>query len=511
MRERLLGWARRFGWDALGCCLGLLYGLPTLIYPFGADQGIHWYVGFGWLHGHMPYATGISGKPPGIFAVHAVASALLGPSQAAIRAFELLSMPVLGYVVARAACTRSSTPLRPGLWGAAACLCSVVNFTYADYWNTAHPELWETIALLAAFAVAVHGDHARRRACITGALCMVAFVLKYPAAVVAIPIAAVCGWRAWWEQPERRWRAFFEAALLFVLGAAVVGALTVLPFVVTGTFDAMVEVCVDMTQRYVDSAKPKSDWWPGFWKPSRASLLMWAGACAASGVLWAVRARDRKLALRGGLLLVLLLSAVGGVVLQGRNFTYHWVSVFPFLVTIALWGVHWTWSRPPLLLGFALITAMAAFAIAPRFISHRPTSYRAHAARWLDYAGGRVSAEELQREFSRRGRFEHYAAQQHVGLVAKQHAKPGDMLCARGFLSPIYQVSGMRCSSRHAVQAFVGLGGAAWMQEYARDLRARPPRFIVTFEDRAGDIRGLIRAGYVELLRDDGLVLLRRS
>jgi hypothetical protein len=78
-------------------------------------------------------------------------------------------------------------------------------------------------------------------------------------------------------------------------------------------------------------------------------------------------------------------------------------------------------------------------------------------------------------------------------------------------LSPIYQVSGLRCTSRHAIQAFVGLGPATWRGQYAVDLRVRPPTFIVTFADRVADVRALKRDGYAELKRDDGVVLLRRK
>jgi hypothetical protein len=122
-----------------------------------------------------------------------------------------------------------------------------------------------------------------------------------------------------------------------------------------------------------------------------------------------------------------------------------------------------------------------------------------------------VSSDDVRSRFERLGRYDKHGVQQRIGALAKQRAKPGDTLCVRGFLSPIYQASGMRCTSRHAIEAFIGLGPPAWKQEYATDLRARPPTFIVTFDDRAHDLRALAKRGYVAIHREDGLVLLHRS
>lgn len=509
---------KRFWLDALGCTLGLLYGVPTLIYPFGADQGIHWYVGYGWLHGEMPYATGISGKPPGIFVVHAIASALFGDGMSAIRVLELLTMPVLGYFVASAGRPRGR-PLESGAIGAATLLVSTANYTYADYWNTAHPELWETVCLLAAFHVANHDPRARRRAFAAGALCMAAFTLKYPAAAVALPIAGLCGVRAWltagvggWlEDRRRRALAFAEATAFYVLGMALIACATLLPFALTGTLREMFEVCVDMTVRYTSGAHPVTDWWPGFWKMTRGGTLLIATLAAALlGVIATTRRRDRAAASQAGLLGLLLLGAVGAVVLQGRNWSYHWVSVFPFLVAFFVWGLQQGVRNERAILVLALASTIAAFLFAPRFIAHTPRDYRSYLDRWFDYASGDTSAEEIRGDFERLGRFDRYGVQHRIGALAKQHAQPGDTLCVRGFLSPIYQASGLRCSSRHAIQTFVGLGPPSWKREYADDLRTQPPRFMVTFAERTADLRDLAKGGYTELGREDGLVLLRR-
>lgn len=502
---------RKHRLDLFGVLLAITYGLPSLSYPFGADQGIHWYVGHGWLHGHMPYATGISGKPPGIFLVHALAITLFGHGQSAIRWMELWSLPLLGWVVA--SCTRAPAErLRTGLWGAATLLVSVINYTYADYWNTAHPELWEALCLLAALRVALHHRHNAKRAALSGALCMAAFVLKYPAAAVAIPIAAVCGARAWLETSERPVRAFSIATLSYLLGAAAVMLITFLPFVVTGTVREMLEVCIDMTVRYSGGARTATDWWPGFWKLHRGgTIAIWSLSFAVLGAGVVIRRRQSTALRHGLLLLVVLVAAIASVVLQGRNWSYHWVVVFPFIALLGLWGMSRVVARDGLLIPIVVALALTAFAFAPRFIAHQPKNYRAHVAQWLDLVGGHIDATDVADSFERLTRGEHYASQRRIGLAAREHGRPGDTLCVKGFLSPIYQVSGLRCSSRHAIQAFVGLGPPSWKTQYADDMRNHPPTFIVTFDDRRAELRDLQQYGYRELTREDGLVLLRRS
>lgn len=498
------------GLDVFGVVCALVYGLPSLSYPFGADQGIHWYVGHGWLHGHMPYATGVSGKPPGIFVVHALAITLFGHGQSAIRWLELLSLPLIGWFVA--SCTRPHRGvIRPGLWGAATLLVAVINYSYADYWNTAHPELWEALCLLAAVHVALHHRHNAKRAALAGALCMAAFVLKYPAAAVAIPIAAVCGARAWLEVSQQRVRAFSIATGAYLLGAAVVLLIAFAPFVLTGTVREMLEVCIDMTVKYSGGAKTASDWWPGFWKLHRGgTVALWSVCFALIGLVVAFSRHERDQLRHGLLLLLIALAAVASVVLQGRNWSYHWVVVFPFLALIGLWGMSRVIARDVVLTVAVVALAVSAFFYAPRFIAHVPKNYRAHTAQWLDLVAGRIDADQVVDSFERITRSERYASQRRIGLAARDHASPGDTLCVKGFLSPIYQVSGLRCNSRHAIQAFVGLGPPSWKTDYTRDMRDHPPTFIVTFDDRKNELRDLKRQGYRELTRDDGLVLMRR-
>ncbi|HET6337178.1 MAG TPA: hypothetical protein VFG30_28330, partial [Polyangiales bacterium] len=130
--EKIRAGLRAHPWDVFGCVAAMVYGIPTVWYPFGSDQGIHWYLGHRLLEGVMPYASGISGKPPLIFLVHAFAEVLFGNHQSSIRLLEVLSMPLFGWLIATGV-RRRDQPVRDGEAGCAALLLSAAVYTYQDY------------------------------------------------------------------------------------------------------------------------------------------------------------------------------------------------------------------------------------------------------------------------------------------------------------------------------------------------------------------------------------------
>src|SRR5215212_1087965 len=80
---------RRAYWvDVLGIAAALAYGWPSVLYRFGRDQALFFYIGREWLHGSVPYRDTFDLKPPGIYFLHALSIAILGPRQSSIRVFE---------------------------------------------------------------------------------------------------------------------------------------------------------------------------------------------------------------------------------------------------------------------------------------------------------------------------------------------------------------------------------------------------------------------------------------
>jgi len=513
-----VAWLRAHAFDLLGCTLALLYALPSAFYPFGSDQGIHSYVGEALLRGELPYVSGIGGKPPGIFVAHALARLLFGHSQAAIRLLEIAAIPLLGWLVA--SCARlPSVPARDGQVGAASVLCAVANFSYHDYWETAHPEFWMTLALLAALHVALRDPRPLRRPWLTGLLCALAFSFKYTSAAIALPIAAVCGLRALLaadgcgsRRVLRGLSAVVLAAGLFLLGAALVFAVWVLPYVLTGTFEQMREVCWDMTMNYASRAPEPRRWSaPLLAVDGMGSLAALAAAAAGVGLLFTLVRRDWRALGLGLLHAVLIAAAIYSVVMQGRLFHYHWTAILAFLVLIVVWGLRQIDNPGWLELALVLGLGLALLGHPPRFVAKSPRSYLAQVSAVLALARGELTREQLTLSYQWRTPTDRYANIVRAGRRIRELARKGDTLCLNRFVSPLYQETGLRCPSRHAIGMFVGFGPPTWAQERRRDLARTPPTFMMTLKRLPGEIRQLQYGGYHEIGRFGTLVIFMRK
>ena len=283
--------------------------------------------------------------------------------------------------------------------------------------------------------------------------------------------------------------------MLYLGGVFAVFAACALPFVFGGAWGPMWEILYTYTSRYVDLAPPLLG------TPPWLRLQTGVGALIAGGVGYAVgfaayaRRGDREALLRGLFLFVLLLAALASVILQRRYFSYHFIVAAPFLaagVVFALRGLCGVRMGTATALAAAFM--MAVFVSQPRWCSNPNVSYLAHTENLAQWLSGDATRNRYLRLFVGMNYLDHYSVMERIGLKIRGVAQPGDTLCARGFAPPISQVSGLRCPSRHVIQAWPGL--PEWESEFFRTIREQPPTFIVTFEDRPDEIRRLRRMGY---------------
>lgn len=521
MRERLSTALRaigRWGWDAAGIVAAIAYALPSLWYPFAGDQGLHWYLGKGILLGEIPYTNAVSTKPPLVFVVHAVSLALLGDHQHAIRVFDLIFVLATGVLVAtfrrRIRAAGDARPhtlpaIEPGTVGAACLLASCLYYTFFDFNDTAHPTLWSGVLLLASAWVVVRApghELSGRAAFASGALACCAVQLGYDAAIGGAVLGASVV--ALGLLGRRPWEALRSGAA-FTAGVVAIVALTMLPFVLTGTFDSYWNVTFEFVALYVERAPAAGGTIPPWMRMDYGGpSVILALALWTTGVSIAGATRNRSEQKIGWWSLLLALTAFGIVAAKGRAFispafNYYFMSALPFMALLAHWGLRQALPRRGAhqIAAAAALTA-AAFFLAPKWGTHRDWSYRAEWNSWRSYVRGERSFDEYHAAHYR-SVVDAFARQHRVGAMLRELADEGDTMCADGFVPVLYHLTQLRCTSRAVVGDIAGPRSPLYA-EHQRAEREDPPTFIVTFSDRRPRLRELQLRGYVRHDVDDG-------
>jgi|GEM_PF-7011833 len=492
--------------DAIGTFAAFLYSLPAWSYPFGNDQSLHWYIGDNWLDGTLPFVSAISSKPIGMFAVHALSTALFGSGMWPIRVTESLTVLLVGWLVALAARPLDAAP-EDGEWGLGALLFSGIYYTFYDYWDTAHPELWMSACALAAFVVALRARTDWSRDAGAGALATAAFMFKYPAALPALGVSALCALRAFQARaPSEGVGGTLRAGSLAVLAAAgrflcgvfPVIALTLLPFAIGGQLKPMWEILGVYIFHYAEQAPPVRGL-PAWFRIEHGGLLFlitFVLSCVAAAT--ARERRDREGSWRLGWLCLGALLALCSVILQKRYFPYHFVAIGSFCAAVCGVSIRLlprarrapSWAT----LGVTALAIAAVFIFAPT--SGLGQSYRGYVKSLWAWRRGETDRDAMLRGLNNPRSLDSPLWVEHVAARVNALKQPGDTLCARGFLTPLHPLTQLRCPSRHIVQENVDTGLPDWKREYRETLEQHPPTFVVTFSDRPRDLKYLAERGY---------------
>jgi hypothetical protein len=518
---------RRIPWLDLGLvALAVVFAFPSFWYPFGRDQAAHAYIGWGWLHGFIPFRDAVDQKPPGIYFLYTLGSLIFGERQFGIRVLDFCGILLGGWLATRA--TARIAPRRAGETGALILLVTGFYYTCFDYWDTAQAEIWQALAVLAGVVVLREATRPRRAAFATGVLGGVALLFKPTAGVLCLGLAALLARRAWSEGGFRRERAarILRWGGLQVLGGVSVLALAAAYFAACGALGPAIDLAVRYNLAYGSGWRTAGgvartwsfDFWilhSGVWAAILLGPWCWAAIAAR-------RRDDRSFrevaAVPGGLLAL----GAGAVMLQGKFFGYHWGVMTPLLALAAAAGVAEAGRRCPRLLPWAAAGAvLVGFLLAPTWICNRaakdarPTTYlRMTAATW-SYLFGQTPRSEYLRPFD--GSYGYrYADQEAMGLAVRDRSRPGDLLLVRGFEPTPYIVSGLRCPSRFFIEMQlterrVTFARETWIAEYNRAMAADPPRFVAIQPWKTDQIEHLLQKGFRRGEQHGTLVLYERG
>lgn len=358
---------------ALAAALGAVALLGRLLeLEYGLDQGIYAVVSDSLLRGGAPYRDAWDFKPPGIFAVFALARGLFGPSMRSVRIVEAAGFASLfpAYAIYARRFTGSAIA---GVLGAA---LAVAGHVWLGFWQTAQPESFGAVLIAWALVATTTEVGARRRQelawAVAGALYGMAALLKPPLGggiLVSAGFAAVAEARRGGGA-----RAAFRPLAAHALGGLLPVAATLLFFAAHGALGDLAEALFVFAPAYtrINYAHGTLG---GFLYRAVVTLLIrfaalaWAGV-ALLAVLPRLGPRERIGAAHvGGVLAMLVL----GVAVQGRFFPYHFGVAVPLLALLGGWGLAKLarWAPRGVPLG-TVATALLVVAVAHRSGLHGP-------------------------------------------------------------------------------------------------------------------------------------------
>lgn len=469
----------------LPAIVGTLTGLPTLIYPFGRDQGNYATAGWVLLEGGVPYRDVFVFKPPATVWVHTLSQVLFGVNITSIRLLDLgwtaASAAVVGLLAYRLL-GRKDVALGAGLvWP--------LLYWQVDYWNVAQTDGWLNLpSALAVLLVLWGGDRLSHRFwtamglwVVAGICAGLAVTFKYTAASLGLPllfavghVALHRGGRAWWALAGLTvgGLGFLAATWVWLLGI--------------GGWEAFVQTQTDLIPAYVQRTAKAQGLWGGLTKmvtlprhKADVGPLLFSGFIALIPAVAVGVMNGRRGLLALGVVLAWWGAGLSSLLTQGKFFDYHYLPLLSpsaLLVGLGLgallgWlgGFVWRWLR------WVGVGALIVGAVASSYLG----------VFWqegIEVATGQVAWEDYLR-LEGRYRYKDYNLHDQRRLVEwlRAETEPDDRVLLWGFDPAVHVWSQRRGVSRflYNYPFRVDWGNLAYEEELMSALRADPPAVVI--------------------------------
>ncbi len=520
----------------------ILLALPVLSYPLGRDQGEFATIGRGLLDGRVPYVDLWNPKPPAVFYTYSLAMAVFGRTTEALRAIDLLIIPVICVALYWLG-TRIATR-RAGLFA----LVIFATFYFTEtFWTLTQNDgialLPMVLAPVCAFKAADNAAHrwrGRLWAFAFGALAALVLWFKYPFVLIIaafiigallLPGVITPG------SPLRR--AWLPLGLSFAAGGLLVGGGGLLVMAALGALPALIE-SARVTTGYTlltfnadeffgllsTSLGFRWSHWGLLFVLTALWLVIWGRRllqqrsmnppvpAAAPTALESEPQPDDGAADGQRSLPLALRTVVVAVLVRPNGFVWLWLlsAIFVLVLQAKFYDYHWLPLLPPLALlaGAALDRALRAGAhfVSTRIYDEPGTARLAHREALLldDVASTLVvlgllsmmAATTLGRSLpyllGQQPQVEYYATFQGGEFVAdesllvadylRERTTPGDSLYIWGFRPEIYYLTGLNPATRFIFQfpLVAEWYPPEWRQENVDVLWAALPPYVLVVQ-----------------------------
>lgn len=473
-------------------------GLPTLIYPFGRDQGTLAYIGSAILRGQVPHRDTWDQKPPGVPYLYALAFLMLGKSMEAIRAFDLLYQLLTVLLLFKLAETlyRASLAFLAGLF------YGISYFIENNYFSMAHVDGFLNLPLIAAVYACYLGRRRRNKALLLlgGCLSSLAFTMKYPALFVLIGLGLYLGGEGSSDPAaggQKREGRLSPAAYLkervtnpgLLLAGFFLGLLPPALYLLRkGALYNLLE-----TQWVFNSGYTRLAFQGGLLEFFSTVLIQlnrylyykaFFSVLMVAALVYGFTHRTSE----NRLTLVWFFSSLLGVIAQAKFYYYHWMLLLAPLSVLSAVGFDRLFQG--LRLGASwLKNEFKVFALVTLFILILPTvnSYRSMARTFVDLLRGTLRVEDYYDRFNTpQGDFSLRTILAVVDYLQQKTTRQ-DAVYIWGFEPLINFLADRPIPTRYTynVPLVAPWGKPSWREELIEDLKRSPPRYMMVAEKDA--------------------------
>lgn len=458
-----------------------LFGLPSLAFVYGPDQALFAYAGHAIAHGQALYVDVWDVKPPGVFWIYALVTAVT-TSAKAVRAFDLLYT---------AATVTAIYALGRHLWGRApgaiaGLLYGTVYVTGSGYWNMAQPDSFMVLPAVLAVLAWDRGlpGSAGRTALIAGLL--FGFAFQFRPVVALLPALLVL----WELRPGSDRGAALRRVLWMSAGFAAFQLLTLLYLAVGGGLDDYLYAQFRFARKYASLGGPYAFdefSFENYVSGLRGSVMWFIGSrltltapALAALLLGGVLRADRGVRL----VALLLAGATASVAIQAKFFVYHWHIVLPFLALLAAWTVCEVWVALRVRLPWPRAALTAALCVVGLLLL-TPQITDGGMGEWRDAVRYVLTPSYRGTYYDRFGLRNHgtysFLASEEASGYVRSRTNPGDTVFVWGYDPNLYLMSGRDSASRFLslLPLMPLFTPESWKQEFVRDLETRRPVYIL--------------------------------
>jgi hypothetical protein len=482
--------------DVVGLLFATLFGVTSLVVPFGRDQGLYFYVAREWaLAGKIPYRDVFDHKTPGIYVMHYLSIRLFGETMWGIRVFDWLTVIGTAFVVAWLRTPRGEKIAR-GDVGRAALFVTVLFYGVLNFWDSAQSELQYTLFGLLSVAAArkyVAGNKAMP--VLAGFAMGLALVMKPP--VMWIGTLTLVTFGLQFRAERTRAKEIVTVLALLGAGATLPIASTLGYFAKHHALAAMKDIVVGANGYYVSHEHAKNPFLDGidsiqgylsYTSPIVLSLLLGSAFAFA----FAKRAGDQTRAKAYKSAFAVAFVCFLCVAMQMKFYLLHFT---PMVAPMALLGV---------LLSDDVSRGFESRGFGPRFARAVPwlvVTFAFFMASWTGrrlveqqmaaarYLSGQDDRQTFLHRFSFPDTKFDYADSEWVGLWLRDHTTPDETVLVRGFQPEVYVSARRSAPGRFFWSLFLTNPSRAYRREeyLAEDREAferKKPRYVVARRDK---------------------------